>query len=145
MDKYTCALRPNRSFLHTRRPPSPTSLWIMHFSPCQFYKENGLLTYFPCNSKFYSPPKKNPCLANARVPRPSTLCEPPVCNRQGRGGGGLWVIRIIFGSKHQSPGRGGFEGGDPWIPFGSFLDHFAHYSFNSMCMVLWTCGSFFGS
>ena len=35
-----------------------------------------------------------------------------------------WVIRIIFDpNTRQWGGGGGFEGGDPWITFGSFLDH----------------------
>ena len=65
----------------------------------------------------------------------------------GEGGGFMgWVIRIIFDPNTRQWGGGGVYGvGDPWITFGSFLDHFAHCTFNSVPMVLWTFASFFGS
>ena len=57
--------------------------------------------------------------------------------QQAGGGGGVvgYVIRIIFDPNTR------FEGGDPKVIGGSFLDHFAHCTFNNMPMVLWTCGS----
>ena len=47
----------------------------------------------------------------------------------GRGGGGVmgWVIRTIFDPNTRQWGGGGFKGGDPWITFGSFLDHFGPF------------------
>ena len=52
-----------------------------------------------------------------------------------------WVIRIIFDPSTRQLGGGGFEGGDPWITFGSswtILDHFARCTFN-LC-AKWSCG-----
>ena len=68
---------------------------------------------------------------------------------RGGGGGGLmgWVIRIIFDPNTRQWGgvsrvmiRGSLLD-HSW----TLLDHFACCTFNSMPMVLWTCGSFFGS
>ena len=55
-----------------------------------------------------------------------------VCGAAGMGGGGGfmgWVIRIIFdpNTRQWGGGGGGFKGGDPWITFGSFLDHFGPF------------------
>ena len=49
--------------------------------------------------------------------------------RQAGEGGGVmgWVIRIIFDPNTRQWRGGGFEGGDPWITFGSFLDHFGPF------------------
>ena len=68
----------------------------------------------------------------------------------GKHGGGFmgWVIRIIFDPNTRQWGGGGFGGGDPWITLDhswTILDHFAYCTLNFVSMVLWTCGSFFGS
>ena len=56
-----------------------------------------------------------------------------------------WVIRIIFDPNTRQWGGGeGYGGSDPWITFGSFLDHFQP-SCSLYFLVLWTCASFFGS
>ena len=52
----------------------------------------------------------------------------PSHSAAGKGGGGYgWVIRIIFDPNTRQWGGGGFKGGDPWITFGSFLDHFGPF------------------
>ena len=55
------------------------------------------------------------------------MCSPFVV-RQAGGGFIGWVIRIIFDPNTRQQGRGGgFKGGDPWITFGSFLNHFGPF------------------
>ena len=68
----------------------------------------------------------------------------------GEGGGGFmgWVIRIIFDPNTRQWGGGGVYGvGDPWITFGSFLDHFRPFcslylqlcanGLVDLCIIFW--------
>ena len=58
-----------------------------------------------------------------------------------------WVMWIIFYPNTRQWG-GGFRGCDQWITLvhsWTIQDDFACCTFTFVSMVLWTCGSFFGS
>ena len=59
-----------------------------------------------------------------------------------------WVSRIIFDpNSRQWAGGGGYGVGDPWITFGSFLDHFRPFcslyfqlcanGLVDLCIIFW--------
>ena len=82
------------------------------------------------------------CKARACTWLPRTSSQ-SWCGRQGGRGGVFmgWVIRIIFDPNTRQWGAGGgFKGGDPWITFGSFFDHFGpfcllHFQLCANCLV----------
>ena len=89
------------------------------------------------------------CHGYKRKPVQNNKRQHKVQHAWGTGGFMGWVIQIIFDPHTRQWGGGGFSRvvirGSLLDHSWTILDHVAYCTFNCVPMVLWTCGSFFGS